>query len=282
MAADLSWGGPVRNDPGRAFNTRCLGVPMRVQVLSDIHLDHQPTGREAARRMLDPTAHVIALAGDIGESDGVRGYLEWICSLVPDSKVVAVLGNHDYFGSVPSELEAALDSWNAPSNLHLLRNGAVDVPDPDHPGSTVRFAGGTLWFPYSAAAVPLERMMADFRYIKGFHTWVYAEHIRSLGFLAEEATKADVFITHHLPNTRCVDAVYKKSPLNAFFVSGASDELEELPRYWIFGHTHAANDFVERGCRFLCNPHGYPCSYEGVRKGYIQPKTIEIKPRGKL
>lgn len=253
---------------------------MRVQLLSDVHLDFHPVNHTRAlviSTMLHPDAEVVVIAGDVSNADDFCGHVEEICKAAPQAQVIVVPGNHDFFGCPnPDEHLDRLYSWKGPPNFRLLYNTVAEI-------GGVIFAGTTLWYPEPEAPPAqrrkLEGYMADFQCIRGFTPWVYEEHDAALSFLREAATRVDVVVTHHLPHERCTDPHYAGSPLNVFFNSGAADKMEALPPYWFFGHTHRAFDLEERGCRYVCNPLGYPNRAEGARKGYTARKLLEITPR---
>ncbi|MNG26716.1 hypothetical protein D3C84_1117400 [compost metagenome] len=49
-------------------------------------------------------------------------------------------------------------------------------------------------------------------------------------------------------------------------------ELVGQADVWVYGHTHAAADFMENGCRLISNPRGYP----GEQTGFRADLVVEI------
>src|SRR5262245_11015037 len=73
---------------------------MRIQLLSDVHVEfHRDDGR-AFVESLDPTdVDVLVLAGDIAVGEGIPGTLSRFCRRYCNSSVVYVHGNHEFYGS---------------------------------------------------------------------------------------------------------------------------------------------------------------------------------------
>jgi Icc-related predicted phosphoesterase len=73
-----------------------------------------------------------------------------------------------------------------------------------------------------------------------------------------------VVITHHAPSERSVHPRFQGDPLTGAFVTDLPDLLEQA-HVWIHGHHHNSSDYVERGCRVVCNPSGYPLGLNSIR-----------------
>ena len=249
-------------------------MAMRIQVLSDVHLEFLRDKWRAWVDALDPSGvDVLVLAGDIHVGAGIKPSLKLFCERYPE--VVFVAGNHEYYSSSPAEVEEYLGEAKATSpNLHVLECSTVTI-------GGVRFAGTSLWFRDSPMNVSYQHMLNDFNLIEDFVPWVYGENQKAEAFLRAELsgpTPPDVIVTHHLPSDRCVVPQYRGDPLNRFFVAPVADDIAEecLPRFWCFGHTHGPNQFTVGSCRFACNPRGYP--HERVQ-GFNPKLVFEVEPR---
>ncbi len=107
---------------------------MRIQICSDLHLEHAPFAPPDAR------ADLVVLAGDI--DNGAAG-IEW-AKRTFRRPVICVAGNHEYyegeFDSVQQAMRAA------------ARQGAVELLDcSETVFGGARFLGCTLWTDYSLA-----------------------------------------------------------------------------------------------------------------------------------
>lgn len=249
---------------------------MRVAVLSDVHLEFFREKWGEWVDALDPSGvDVLVLAGDIAVGYWITPVLKRFCARYP--AVIFVSGNHEMYGSSPSESKAHLDAARlACPNLHVLECSTVTL-------GGVRFAGTSLWFRDSPMNVSYQHMLNDFNLIRDFVPWVYGENQKAEAFLRAELsghTPPDVVVTHHLPSHACVTPKYRGNVLNRFFVAPVVEDLVRdgvpLPKWWVYGHTHDPADFTEHGCRFLCNAAGYP--HEPKRR-FKEKLVVDVGPR---
>lgn len=231
---------------------------MKVAYCSDLHLEFLQSESQYPDLFTD--ADVLVLAGDVCEARQIDKYLPFIqrlCNFY--DHVIYVAGNHEYYRGELNKCNRVLSSLNIP-NLHFLQNEKLTIEG-------VVFAGCTLW----SHITPIDswfvqRGMNDYQLIKindfadhyrRLHPDDTVEiHQKSVQWLKEQ-TDVDVVITHHLPSFSSVAERYKDSPYNCCYASNLS-ELMQGKQVWIHGHTHDPYDYVENGCRVLCNPCGYP------------------------
>ena len=233
---------------------------MRLQVLSDLHLEFAPF------HLPGVVADVLVLAGDV--SVGERG-LEWILETCRETPVIYVLGNHEFYQhtipSVTRELKEMADG----TNVQVLENDRVEL-------GGVTFLGATLWTDFALLGNPLlagidaELGINDFRHIRLFPKYtrfrpadarrLNLESTRWLrGQLRSLSGRKCVVVTHHAPSGLSIGPAYREDPLSPAFASS----LEPLvaasgARLWIHGHIHAPADYRLGSTRVLANPRGYP------------------------
>jgi hypothetical protein len=262
---------------------------LRVQVASDLHLEFIRR-RFPAERVIkpQPDADLLVLAGDIDSGLGIlSAFGDWP---VP---ILYVIGNHESYGRVYDEDRATLRAACTGTNVVLLDKDVVTAGDlaarfPAWASSRavalpmVRFVGCTLWtgYRYSACGKSheaqmdvAERGLNDHRLIRlstgpfdaqaalacheGDSTWLHGELSRPFD--------GDTFvITHHAPSERSVHPRFQGDPLTGAFVTDLPDLLAQT-QVWVHGHHHDSSDFVERGCRVVCNPSGYPVGLNSIR-----------------
>lgn len=232
-----------------------------VRVLSDLHLEF--------RGFVPPPApaDVVVCAGDIDV--GARG-MEWARSRFPDTPVVYVAGNHEFFGARFDDTLVALRTTAARLGIHFLDAGEVVL-------AGVRFLGATLWTDfelYGAGPERIEQSMHDAkRYMRDYRAirWgeqgkfrphhslsLHREQVRWLGQkLREPFAGATVVVTHHLPLRQSVHPRYEGDALNPAFASDLPHLVRAPACLWIHGHTHESLDYVANGTRIVCNPRGY-------------------------
>jgi len=235
---------------------------VRLQVLSDLHLEHAPYPGTPA------DADAIVLAGDI--STGTRG-VRWAHSWAPGRPVLYVAGNHEFYGqSLPSLIDE-LRQAAAGTAVHVLEDDEVTIDG-------VRFLGCSLWsdFEFDGAehrerSMSLcERLVSDYgqirfspegRPLRAADT--RAVHLRSRGWLRERLATPwagpTVVISHHAPLVRGKPEQALMRAIAGAFASDLSDLMgADQVGLWIFGHTHRVADLDVAGTRLVSNPRGYP------------------------
>lgn len=246
---------------------------MHVQILSDIHLEFESWHCENA-------ADVIILAGDIGA--GTQG-IEWAAeTFSPDTQVIYVAGNHEFYGhSLPDLYNTLREAASRHTHVNFLERESLDFKG-------IRFLGCTLWTDFAihgdadASMDAARTLMNDYNYID----WngqrmlepedVCSLHQESRVWLTEELARAAgeglpvVVITHHCPAPQSIPARFLRHPLNGAFASDLTKLIQaHPPRLWVHGHTHDNFDYTIGTTRVVCNPIGYP-----------EERTEESKTRG--
>ncbi len=247
---------------------------MKLRILSDLHLEFAPFEPDPLE------ADVVVLAGDIGS--GTRG-LQWAASAFPDTPIVYVAGNHEFYRHDFDELRQTLRATARELGIHLLDDSAVEIDG-------VRFLGATLWTDFLAfgpgdewaAKQAASRAMNDCHLIRdGEGRFLPARmaslHEASRAWLARELRSPFagpiVVVTHHLPTMRSVAPRFLHNLLTPAFASNR-DELVVMADVWVHGHTHDAFDYELGGCRVVCNPRGYP----GERPGGFDAHKVVLLP----
>ena len=246
---------------------------MKIQVLSDLHLEH---GGAVPPHV--PGADVIVLAGDLAPyCEGLVDRVAEHWSSAPH--VVYVLGNHEFYGAEIDETRARIASDCAIAGIHLLDPGTVRI-------AGVTFIGATLWTDLVlegmadevGAHLRVSREISDFlgaiqHQGRDFTTGEsVARHRADRAFLerelaeaeAEQASERVVVITHHAPSPKSVRPWFEGDPYNCAFASDldrVSDRYQ--PELWIHGHMHDPVDEQLGRTRLLANPAGY--RYEAKR-----------------
>ena len=261
---------------------------MRIQLISDLHLENYPSYVPRAAADVD----ILILAGDIGSYqtgsllEGEDFGLGRFSPRRPGAKwrrVFYIPGNHE-FDSL--DYECTYQSLRATCEalgIEWLERETITV-------GGVRFIGSTLWTDFESVAkskrTPAEQMKAlekayraaNFYLVKNttFRNGepMLAEAIRLLGqasqrwlhdALAVPFEGTTVTVTHFAPTLGSADPRYGVTPGTAGFCNSL-DHLLPLSQIWMHGHLHCANDFVVAGeadgksfsCRVVSNPRGYP------------------------
>jgi Icc-related predicted phosphoesterase len=232
---------------------------MRIRILSDLHLEFHDFD------VSHVAADVVILAGDI-DVEGLG--LEWAIKTFPDTPVLYILGNHEYYGAAYPKLVNELKEKARGSNVTIMENDAVMIDE-------VMFLGCTLWTDFKlygdprVAGYEATQIMADYRKIKLSPNYsklraldTAAIHAKSLQWLKNQVQAhkgKKVVITHHAPHPESIPLKYKGDLLSAAFASDLGKVLESADvDLWIHGHIHTASDYQLGKTRVLCNPRGYP------------------------
>ena len=238
-------------------------IIMRIQIASDLHLEHLEW-RFPNFRGVEPTdADLLVLAGDIAHgAHALELFEEWPCP------VIFVPGNHEYYGSSLAEVEDELiEKAKLFPNITVLAPGVAEVDG-------VRFIGCTLWTDYSLfgeqclelAMTACAKFTPDHRVIKvdgntpfspTFARELHLQQKEWLRMKLEEPFDGKfVVVTHHAPAPGSLHPQFAKDLVSAAFVSDLTDMLGVAVLH-IHGHTHHSFDYSVRGTRVIANPMGY-------------------------
>ena len=254
---------------------------MKIQLLSDLHLEAQP---DFAPRPA-PGADVLVLAGDIGSyqkgsrlRDADFGLARFSAKAGWPTPVLYLPGNHEYDLLDFDEAHVRLRETCVRLGLIWLERERVQLGD-------VRFVGTTLWSDFDAlgpavgdpAATVTRQLQARTKAFRAANYYLrstgttrggepfLAEQVRTLALecqawlqqtLAEPHTGTTVVVTHFAPSMRSADPRYGLTPGTAGFCNALDHLLEGVP-LWLHGHLHAPSNYLERGCRVIANPLGY-------------------------
>lgn len=233
---------------------------MRIRILSDLHLEFSPLALPKVQ------ADVVVLAGDVHA--GIKG-VAWCRERFPQTPVVYVPGNHEYYGGAIPQLTAKLREHSAGSQVHVLENNSVEI-------SGVTFLGATLWTDFRLLGNPLSacqdareaindyrriRVNPSYRRLRPEDTiaWHRSSRRWLAGRLAEPAPGPAVVVTHHAPSALSLGNHESLDPLSAAFASRLDDlVVRSAAALWVHGHIHRFADYYLGGTRVFCNPRGYP------------------------
>lgn len=255
---------------------------MKVQLLSDLHLESHPRLQIAPA----PGADLLVLAGDVGSYQrGSRletpdfGLARFSPRESWPTPVLYVPGNHEYDSDDFDRGHARLRALCAELGITWLERETVVIDG-------VRFVGTTLWADFDALVAPGDDLAAalkkrgkamraaDFYLEKAAatrdgHPFLAAQiHAQSLACqawlrdaLAVPFDGTTVVVTHFAPTLASADPRYGLRPGTAGFCNSL-DDLLPLADFWLHGHLHCAFDYVKDGCRVIANPLGYAAKGE--------------------
>ena len=242
---------------------------MRLQILSDLHLEFH----DDLRLDVAPGIDALIVAGDVC-SGTARGFSYLRQQAGTNLPIVAVAGNHEFYGTTWQEERAAARDSARHYGITWLDDDTAEI-------GGVRFVGATLWTDYEVYGADRRldamdiagRAMNDHRLISarngdGARTSFSPAHARdahhiSRAYLDETLGHpfdgTTVVVTHHGPHADSIAPKFRDSLVTAAFVSDLSVLLAvHQPPLWIHGHTHVNFDYRVGATRVICNPYGYP------------------------
>lgn len=284
---------------------------MKVQLLSDLHLESNP---DFVAEPADD-ADLLVLAGDIGSyQDGSalteRGDADFGLGRFSPLRswpvpVLFVPGNHEYDGQ---DFDAAHDRLRETCE----RLGITWLERTSQVVEGVRFVGTTLWSDFDALGPlagqalpdePVQHAVAGaytaqlrarekaFRaanwYLRktgttrGGEPWLAAQ-VREQALacqewlanaLADAHDGPTVVVTHFAPSLRSADPRYGLVPGTAGFCNVLDARLSQA-QIWLHGHLHWPSDYRHAGCRVVSNPLGYAGKGEQAR--FVGRLTVEV------
>ena len=258
---------------------------MRLQILSDLHLETQPDWTAAPA----PDADLLVLAGDIGSyqrGSRLQGDDFGLGRFAPRpgwSRVLFVPGNHEYDGLDHDATGPRLQALCARLGIEWL-DRRIRVID------GVRFIGTTLWSDFAALGHLDKALRAADWYLSRNTTLregrlVMAAELREMALdcqrwlraaLCEPHDGPTVVVSHFAPTLDSADPRYGMVPGTAGFCN-ALDELLPLADLWLHGHLHCPSDYRDDSgrCRVVANPLGY--AGKGEQEAFQPQLTVAVE-----
>ncbi len=264
-----------------------------LRLLSDIHVDVNPPATVRLASLPTDGDSILVLAGDFGTPKKLADWLKMVADLFPH--IVAVLGNHDYWGL---SVERAPEKWREGLAKHLpedlmarctlLERQCVDI-------GNLRFFGTTLWSdfdggdPYAMRAA--QETMQDHKRIRchgGARRFLPRDtlevHLAGKVWLEDAIAQPwaghKVVITHHAPAWESIYKSFRQDDLSGAYASRLEETVARYGdrgvRLWMHGHTHHAVDYRIGTVRILSNAFGYPREGTGVQLDQVI--TLEERP----
>ncbi|WP_230660133.1 metallophosphoesterase [Psychrobacter sp. I-STPA10] len=268
---------------------------MKIQILSDLHIDsyvrrNQPIGEIPATE-----ADIIIVAGDTANGECGMSWLHQQAQRL-QKPIFTVAGNHEYFDQDILDFDETLQQWDnfvdTPQcedmrGVKLLQCSSVDIAD-------IRILGCTLWTDYQYQAtedtIPSAlHFMRDYKQISAgnemfspaISTQIHAKHRQWLLQSLQQAHtqgRECVVVTHHSVSPLSVSQKYAQLPSNAAFVSDLSAWMyaDWAPKLWVHGHTHEAFDYQLGNTRVVVNPRAYPGEISSTGVYFDWAKVVSV------
>jgi len=251
---------------------------MKIQLLSDIHLEFAPldlTGGETLLLVGDITV-ADTLRAERTDQRGINVRLNtkefFDEASAKYQRVYYVAGNHEHYQGAYNSTHGLLRTLvKQYPNMTFLQNESVELTP------TVRLFGSTGWTDLNrgetgakdCARINMNDFAGEIRLDAAHRKPLFSpensidEHMLMLQRLRAELNahpNSDFLVmTHHCPTFKSVHPKYGNSLLNYAFASNDSEFILDNPRikWWVHGHTHDSFDYMVGDCRVMCNPRGY-------------------------
>ncbi len=270
---------------------------MRIQLLSDLHLEVHPHWVATAA----PGADLLVLAGDIGSyqrgsqllhmSDRDFGLARFSPKYGWPTPVLFVPGNHEYDGMDFEVAHARLFETCERLGITWLERAVSTWAEPCK--QAIRFVGTTLWSDFDALGPPEAAVCAAsgassaglltqqlkardkaFRaanyYLKKTGTTrhgrpMLAEAVREQAIACQDwlaKALAEPFDGKTVVVTHFAPSLLSADPRYGLTPGSAGfcnalDPWLAHAQLWLHGHLHAPSNYVKNGCRVVANPLGY-------------------------
>ena len=280
---------------------RRLDAAMKIQLLSDLHLETQPHFAPTPA----PDADILVLAGDIGSYQAGSQLTDTDFGLARFSPlpqyaawptpVLFIPGNHEYDGLDFDQADARLRATCDRLGLVWLERESIEMQG-------IRFMGTTLWSDFDAlapaatdpAATLGQQLKARDKAFRAANYYLkknsairngqpmLADALREQALVCQQWLRnalavpfagPTVVVTHFAPSLHSADPRYGRTPGTAGFCN-ALDELLPQAQLWLHGHLHAPSNYLHRGCRVVANPLGYARKSE--QAGFLPSQCIEL------
>ena len=254
---------------------------MKVQYVSDLHLEFYDNSVFLARGPLKVAGDVLVIAGDtlpLRDFDSYRQhrFFDWCADNYKETLLVP--GNHEYYRD---DISKYPDAWRLEirQNVTMYENACVKVDDTD-------FILSTLWsrIPMSKW-LTLKNGMSDFTLIqydgKPLTATPYNElHERDLAFIKDAVSKSNaahkVVVTHHVPSRLLVAKEFKGSSLECGFTVDLTDYIASSGiDLWVYGHSHRSIETVIGKTRMASNQVGY-VAYGEYGKNFSGYRAVDL------
>mmetsp|Transcript_30880 Transcript_30880/g.67615 ORF Transcript_30880/g.67615 Transcript_30880/m.67615 type:complete len:501 (-) Transcript_30880:73-1575(-) len=279
---------------------------LRVQIASDLHLEHYSSNEHFPSDIIIPTAPVLALLGDIMELSLTARLESFLRQQAERFELVLfVAGNHEYY----CPPEASRPEMSVDELKESFREVCERIPRVrwlDRSSlllSGVRVLGTTLWSHVPKhAEKTLQQSITDYHLIRsrgvsrcaflsrsGTSRLLPSEssiwHDEELTWLRSEIGLASrrgencLVLTHHAPSFRGTSNPKhsttdgRASLVRHAFATDLEDLLGEPVHSWVYGHTHYNNDQAIHGTRLVSNQRGYP---HQVAPGYRNDFVVQV------
>jgi hypothetical protein len=255
------------------------------QYASDLHLEFYKDTEISLMNFIEPVAHTLLLAGDIGHPLKAHYsiFLREAAKLFQSIYLIA--GNHEYYtrdGRPMDYVKKAIHEA-LPANAHFL-DGEQVVQTADG----IQILGTTLWSEipsdlakYAKGGMNDFKMIyesADLKLSPESYNALHQKEKQWLSTQLQQTRQPTIVLTHHLPSYTIIAEEYKDYALNCCFASHLDALLVPPVKAWVCGHTHTQihSTVVPHKIPVVANPFGYPGESDAPSKKMILSLDLDV------
>lgn len=244
---------------------------MRIQILSDLHLEVNPNFDIPVT-----DADVLVVAGDI-HNGKVYETVQWLDHWRSSHRkpLIFVLGNHDFYGYEYATAKSAFKLLCKDIDVILLDNSSYHWKN-YKTEEEVTFIGGTMWSDQKFNHPNIKNDLADYFHIRNSANCVsvydgpgmikdkdtiafHNEFLLHAEALVNAAKTKICMVSHHGPSGKSIHPYWDGDPRNGYFSSPVLERHSWCDKVglWLHGHTHCSLDYRAGETRVVVNPLGY-------------------------
>ena len=268
---------------------------MKVQIVSDLHLEFQKTlpiienagadvlviggdtclAQDLYRNPIDIRKDVIQKEDRIRFAMRYREFFDYVSSNW--KHIIYIMGNHEHYNGNWTRTEDVMrNEFARYPNIHLLEQNKLVIDD-------VVFLGATMWADMNKGdpitMMSIRDMLNDYKAIANYREgkeWSrlfpqvtlekHYETVAWLRFMLSEDKRKTFVATHHAATRQSIrDSFRGQWIVNGAFANNLDEFIIDHPHIavWSSGHVHHAHRYYINDTLVVCNPHGYPKEITG-------------------
>ena len=257
---------------------------MRIQICSDLHLWDNEIQKEGFIEILEPSAPVLALLGDIGdpESKILPIFIDWCCKHW--EQVLYVPGNHEFWRLIPGtkkNIDLTLDMLRQYETKYTNFKLCWQTKFVSEDG--ILILATPLWSRPSEGVTPNDGEQTWFDRDRTFDRMTLTSlHQKDLNWINRECKLAEnhaiICLTHYAPTLMLIDRDRIQDPEVTLFASDIETALRPPIVAWACGHTHQSVMWtkswenasgIDGEVLLVSNPRGSKGSNRFYRKEFV-------------